>query len=293
MVKYIIASLFFSVFVCFSQAQESIAQWDSLLSLKLDTARQSKSIPLMDTRNKEFVQLLKKTLEMEGAFNHPFDSLSKKMSTITSPDGTFRLFNWNIEDIYKEHNFYCLVLFFDKKTDKYKVIELKDNYRRIFDAENKQLDHRNWYGALYYKIIPMEKGRSESYTLLGWNGKGPTTTQKLIEVMQFDGSDRIKFGAPIFKYPNGIKKRMILEFADDAIVSLKYHEKKDDKRIIYNHVAPMNPEVEGIKDFYYPDVTFDALILQNGKWIYEGETDVRHEENLKNFKDPKKLEEKF
>lgn len=293
MPKHIIASIFFSVVVIFSYAQDPIAQWDSLLSLKLDTARQSKSIQLMDVRNKEFTQLLKKALEINGAFEHPFDSLSKKMSTITSPDGTFRLFNWNIEDIYKEHNFYCLVMFYDKKTEKYKIIELKDNYRRIHDAENKQLDHRNWYGALYYKIIPMEKGRNESYTLLGWNGKGPTTTQKLIDVMQFDGSDRLKFGAPIFKYPDGIKKRVILEFADDAIVSLKYHEKKDDKRIIYNHVAPLNPQVEGIKDYYYPDVTFDALILQNGKWVFEGDTDVRQEQKLKNFTDPKDLEKNF
>lgn len=291
--KKVLISLFvFSAIAFSAKAQLTFEQWEDSLSVMLDVTRKTESIPKMETLNKEFTQTLKKVLQQDGAFDYGFPKLSKKMSTITSPDKVFRIFNWNIEDSYKEHNFYCLILTFNKKENKYTIIELKDNFRRTFDAENKLLDHRSWYGALYYEIIPNGKGNKTSYTLLGWNGNNQTSTKKIIEVLEFMSADKIKFGAPIFKYEKETKKRVILEYSKHATVSLKYSEKKDDRRIVFDHLSPENPQAEGIKEFYHPDGTFNALVWKNGKWILEQDVDVRLDKKIKNFTNPRDLEKK-
>ena len=289
--KKALLSITLLLFLNTSFAQLTFEQWEDSLSVMLDVTRKTESIPKMETLNKEFTQTLKKVLQQDGAFDYGFPKLSKKMSTIASPDGAFRLFNWNIEDSYKEHNFYCLVMTFNKKENKYNIIELKDNFRRTFDAENKLLDHRSWYGALYYEIIPNGKN-AKSYTLLGWNGNNQTSTKKIIEVLEFMSADKIKFGAPIFKYEKETKRRVILEYSKHATVSLKYYDKKDDQRIVFDHLSPENPQAEGIKEFYHPDGTFNALVWKNGKWILEQDVDVRLDKKIKNFNNPRDLEKK-
>ncbi len=291
MKKGLVSLFIFSCLAFSAKAQLTFEQWEDSLSVMLDVTRKTESVPKMETLNKEFTQTLKKVLQQEGAFNYGFPKLSKKMSTITSPDKVFRIFNWNIEDSYKEHNFYCLILTLDKKQGTYNIIELKDNYRRTFDAENKLLDHRSWYGALYYEIIPNGKN-PKTYTLLGWNGNNRTSTKKIIEVLEFMSTDKVKFGAPIFKMGKETKKRIVLEYSNDAVVSLKHYENKDGKRLVYDHLNPENPQMEGIKEFYQPDGTFNALVWKNNKWILEEDVDVRVDKKINNFNNPRDLEKK-
>ena len=47
--------------------------------------------------NEEFKSILEEAISNNEIFNYSFDSLSKFMSTEMSPDGKFRIFNWNIE----------------------------------------------------------------------------------------------------------------------------------------------------------------------------------------------------
>lgn len=242
-------------------------QWEDSLLVLLDIARKTESVPKMEALNQEFSQTIEKVIMMEGAFEYPFPKLSKTMSTISSEDGVFRLFNWNIEDSYKEHNFYGLVLKYDSKEEIYSVIKLKDNYRYIFNPDTKSLDHRNWYGALYYKIIPVKRGNKTIYTLLGWNGNNRSSTKKIIEAMSFPNEDKIKFGETIFKYGKEMKRRIVFEYSADANMSLKYHEKKKEKKIVFDHLSPQSPQVEGIRSFYFPDLSFDAMYLEGNKWV--------------------------
>ena len=69
---------------------------DSLISL-LKNVQTEKNAQLAKIHNKEFKAYLEKTIKHPLAFTYQFDSLSKYMSTIKSPDESFRLFNWNIE----------------------------------------------------------------------------------------------------------------------------------------------------------------------------------------------------
>lgn len=248
------------------QRTKSLEYWEDSLLVMLDIARNTESVPKMEALNKEFSQTLEKVITMDDAFDYAFPKLSQKMSTITSPDGAFRLFNWNIEDNYKEHNFYCLVLKNDEKTGKKQIIELKDNYRYIFSPDTKSLDHRNWYGALYYDIIPVQKFGKTVYTLLGWNGNNRSSSKKIVEAMTFS-KDKIDFNSPIFKYGKETKKRLVFEHSSEAVMSLKYHKKKKEQKIVFDHLEPQSEQVKGIRDFYFPDMTFDAFYLEGNKWV--------------------------
>ena len=221
--------------------------------------------------NKAFKLELKETLKLDDAFTYNFDSLKSSMSTITSPDGEFRLFNWNIEMESGVNTFHCFIL---KK--KGQIIELRDNYRFIENPEFKTLNQRNWYGALYYKIIPMKKGK---YTLLGWNGKDAITTQKVIETMSLSRKSA-KFGLDIFEFPEekNNKKRFILEYSNSAYVSLKHYETKKESQIVFSHLSPSTPQMEGFYQYYYPDLSNDRFILTNkGSWLFETDSEIKND----------------
>jgi hypothetical protein len=254
------------------------------LELQLDSVfkslRNSKEDADFKKFNTEFKTKLKQVLENKEAFTYPFDSL-KKMSKITSPDGEFRLFNWNVESEAGVHSFYCFIL---KKNGT--IIELHDTHRTLNQVELKSLTHRNWYGALYYEIIPMKQGK---YTLLGWNGKDEITTQKVMETMSLSRKSA-KFGFALFEYPkeNVTKKRIILEYSDEASVSLRYYETKMSKELVFSHLSPTTPQMKGFKQYYYPDLSFDKFILTKGKWIFESDTIMKNQksDSDKNYNQP-------
>lgn len=222
--------------------------------------------------NNEFKTKLKQVLEINGSFVFPFDSL-KTLSKISSPDGEFRLFNWNVEMESGVNNFYCFVL---KKDGT--IIELKDNYRNIDNPELKTLPQTNWYGACYYKIIPMGRGK---YTLLGWNGKDDITTQKVIETMSLSRRN-VKFGYDLFDFPEEPrerKKRIILEYSNEAYVSLKHVETKTESQIVFSHLSPSTPQMEGYFQYYYPDLSYDGFTLKKGKWVFESDINIKNDKS--------------
>ncbi len=222
--------------------------------------------------NKEFKAKMKEVLAINVAFTFPFDSL-QSMSKITSPDEEFRLFNWNVEMENGMNNFFCLIL---KKDGT--IIELKDNYRNIISPELKTLSQTNWYGACYYKIIPMGRGK---YTLLGWNGKDDITTQKVIETMSL-GSRNAKFGFALFNFPDQPrvkKKRIILEYSNEAYVSLKHFETKKQSQIVFSHLSPSTKQMEGYPQYYYPDLSYDRFVLKKGKWVFESDVTIKNDKS--------------
>ncbi len=264
--------ILFSLFVINSHAQkkyaEHIIENEKLLAAKFKELRaQTKNKDFIE-KNKVFIEGLKVMLKEDEAFTYPFDSLTT-MSKITSPDKAFRLFNWNVEMEGGYQKFYCFIL---KKDGK--IIELKDRHQNMIKPEHKSCSDKNWYGAVYYEIIPL---KGKKYTLLGWNGKDGITTQKVIEVMSL-GSKKAKFGATVFKFENSKerKRRFILEYSDDAYVSLKYQKTKKTEQIIFSHLSPATPQMEGFYQYYYPDLSYDSFKMEDGKWVYQSSVDARN-----------------
>ncbi|MBL4707435.1 MAG: hypothetical protein JKY48_03230 [Flavobacteriales bacterium] len=138
----------------------------------------------------------------------------------------------------------------------------------------------NWMGALYYKIIEKETEFNSYYTLLAWDGNDLLTNKKYIDILWFKPNGDIKFGAPLFKTNRKTRSRIIFEFGGQHAMKLNYNEKAD--QIIFDYLVPLNPRLEGIYEYYYPDVTQDAYMWDGKNWVFHKLVDG--DENLKKSK---------
>jgi hypothetical protein len=245
-----------------AQVDTALLNRENRLVTLLDELRASTSDDLKKEKNEPFKEYLKETLALKASFTYPFSNL-KTVGIIDSPDKKLRIINWNVEQSDQTQLYYGFVLFEDSKKKNILVTELIDNYQNIPPRSDEVLAADNWYGALYYKIIPIQKSGKTMYTLLGWDGNNSMSTVKLIDVLYFSGSN-IKFGSPIFKMNGEIHKRVFFEHSKKTVMSLKYEEEY--KRIIFDHLSPESPNLEGFRAFYVPDFSYDAFVYQSSKW---------------------------
>lgn len=243
--------------------------YDSLLRARevvlkelLNNLRAANNDQQKEEANSVFKAYLEETIKIKGAFEHPFTSL-RTLGSIKSPDNTFRLFNWNVEQDDHSNKYYCYILRFDAKKKNWKIIELKDKSFMLPAQPDDILTEENWYGALYYKIIPIAKSNKTYYTILGWDGISTMSNCKLVDVLSFNG-EHVKLGSPIFKMQDGIHKRLFFEHSKKAFMSLNFDEER--KRIIFDHLSPETANLEGFREFYVPDLSYDELKFYNNKW---------------------------
>ena len=94
-----------------------------------------------------------------------------------------------------------------------------------------------------------------------------------------------KFGADIFDYPYESKiKRFIIEYKADASVSMNYDKQK--KRIVFNHLVPMQPDLEGLYEFYIPVLEFDAFQWKRRKWEFVEDVELKAGSKDRIYNDP-------
>jgi hypothetical protein len=48
------------------------------------------------------------------------------------------------------------------------------------------------------------------------------------------------------------------------------------RRIIFDHLSPAYPELEGQYQFYGPDFSYDGFRYKKGKWVFEEMLDPRN-----------------
>jgi hypothetical protein len=252
------------------------------LKYYLDSVRTTKVEKNKYYWNNKFRTKLERTLVLKGAFEYPFDKL-KTVGKLVSPDKFFRIFNWNVENIDLTQNYFGYILVPTNKKDK--VIELADRSAAIDKPESQSLDNKRWYGCLYYKIIVMEsKGRNE-YTMLGFDMNNRATKKRIIEVMSLNGN-KANFGSGIFDFDDKtLRKRVVFEYSAEVQMALRYEE--NNTRIVFDHLSPDNKDAEGIYEYYFPDGSYDALVLEDGRWKFLSDVDVRGEKT-EIYNDPSK-----
>jgi len=256
---------FFALLLCTSKtsAQFLITEQEADLSILLDSLRASTTDKAKARWNGEFRALMQKTLEDPAAFTYPFETL-RTVGKIDSPDGKVRIFSWNVEQA-DQSQFYCaFVLKKDDNRPEHKVYELIDNSFMLPPRTDEVVESASWYGALYYQIIPVEKGNKTYYTVLGWDGNTTSSNIKLIDALTFGGNS-VKLGAPIFKMGDVTKRRVYFEHSEKSVMSLRWDE--DQKRIMFDHLSPETPTMEGFYEYYVPDMSYDAFEFNGTKWI--------------------------
>lgn len=246
-----------------AQEDTILVQRERQLVSLLSDLRLAKDNTEKEAKNKLFKQYLFETIQIKNAFDYPFKGLVT-VGTVVSDDKKIRMFNWNVEQDDQSQKYYCYILRFDERKKEYVTSELVDNSFMLPARPDDILEAKNWYGALYYKIIPIEKGGKHMYTLLGYDANTSMSNIKLIDVLSFTGNNP-KLGSPIFKTKTETLKRVFFEHSEKAYMSLKYEAEYG--RIIYDHLSPETPSMTGFYSYYVPDFSYDAFVYIKDKWV--------------------------
>ena len=263
-----------------------IAEYEDTLKVMAHSIMNAETEAEKRLANTAFTTNLIEILQYDKSFKFPFDSLVT-IARISSADGRFRIFNWLLKKDNGSYEYYAIVHYHNKKRKRYEIITLVDNSANIRNAEQEDLDAKNWYGGLIYNIIYIKKSGRRYYTLLSWDGNDGYSTKKIIDVMYFSGKNKIKFGLPIFKQnKKESQKRVIIEYDSKTSISVNYQQKK--QRIVFNHLVPPKKDLTGLEEYYIPEGSFNTYQYKKGKWWLQQDIDARSNQRSPKIKKPKR-----
>ncbi|WP_320053038.1 hypothetical protein [uncultured Acetobacteroides sp.] len=221
-------------------------------------------------------------LKDNSAKNFDFKRI-KHLGMIESPDNAFTFYLFNLR--YKDGTFMHFGFLQQPNGAGFKVTRLVDKREEVVKPNDEILTPEKWYGALYYQIIPTKSNGKNYYTLLGTSFNDLFTSRKVIEVMEItDGG--VVFGAPIFFDGKRNASRVIFEHSARYLMTLRYMPEQ--KAIVFDHLAPSEPNAANDLQFYGPDGSQDGFILGDGIWTLKQNLDVRMPDR-KRKKDFKKI----
>lgn len=257
--------IYFIFILCFIQLPSAVAQTaleieELKLNESLRTFRQAVTVEEMDHENDLFKNKLFSFIQVEGAFSYRFKHL-KSIAVLDSPDGKIRIVNWNIE--YPDFSYSYGAFLMVKEANKIRIIELEDNLDAYSLRPEEILHHSQWYGALYYKIIPFENGKRTEYLLMGWDGGTTGSNFKILDVLVV-GKKNIQFGSPVFVANDKLKNRVVFEYSEQAVMNMRFEEKYG--RVVIDHLSPESPDLEGIFSYYVPDLSYDSYVYNGAYW---------------------------
>lgn len=274
--------------------------------------------------NEYFNRLMIEILSYPDAYKFNFDTI-KLLSVLKGED--FLLITWGVPLNNGKTIPYGLTLKKLPRNNNYKVLELKNVKDSLQDPEQAILKNGDWYGAIYYQIIPIEVNDIKYYTLLGWDGENGLYQSKVIDILGFSYNGQTIFGKRMFKNIPDKKNptRLIFRYSTDAVMSLRYDRQsyevnttktkqknkpknsknyskaqKSDKKIVktkryfdemivYNSISPLNKFVVGQYQFYYPNAEdLVGLQLIDNKWVYRPNIDARNAPDAQDNYDPTK-----
>ena len=209
--------------------------------------------------NFTFVKTLVAALKQPYSYTFPFDSLDM-VSILDAPDDRFRIFSWHIQLNDGSYLYYGTIQL-NTPDGTLKMYPLLDKTYEIAEPEQAVTAPDNWYGAQYYRIVPL----NDAYVLLGWKGHTPRVTQKVIEILRI-GEDSAQLGNPVFDAGEGQRQaRAIYRYSRGASMHLDYDSVEN--RIVFDHLAPADQRQQGQYEQYGPDLTYDAWQLENGRLV--------------------------
>jgi len=245
-----------------------LVQKEKEINAQLLLVRKAKDDQMRLLENESLEHLIEEILAYPGSFDYPFDSF-QTLSTLKSPDNVFRLFNWNIEDNSGVNSHYCYMILPNRSDKPNEVIKFKEDHITIPPRPENTLAPTAWYGALYYKILPIQKGNKTLYTIIGYNGGSRSTNKKILDVFYFKGKS-LRMGYPIFQEAAGSKRllrRVFFEYSEKATIAVNFNEQLD--AIVFDHLVPETANLEGMYDFYIPDMTYDGYTWEGSIWEYK------------------------
>ncbi|MEY5001760.1 MAG: hypothetical protein RLZZ211_1796 [Bacteroidota bacterium] len=268
--KHTIALLLFSLLLLpvVSQAQD-LAQKEQVAVQLLTELRASTDDDKTLQLHTAFKKAMSELVRSKDFFDYPLQSL--KIADLRSTDESVRLLTWNVELSDLSNTYGGFVLRREEGRDRVLVLELTDALDPYSSKPESIIDQKNWYGAVYYKIIDFSFQGKTQYLLFGYDGGTTMSNFKILDVLSFSGQNA-KFGSPVFKDPKGLKKRIVFEYSNMASMSLEFEPKR--ARIVFDHLSPEAPALEGVASYYFPDMSYDAYVYDYDREIWNLESDV-------------------
>ena len=283
-----IVSILFS-FNCFAQhSDESVHlkqlafYQDSLVKLGNKFVNDENDLERKNA-NYEFIKTLVSALKVPNSFLFKFDSV-KTISIVNSPDNRFRMITWHIINNDGSYRFYGTIQI--NTGGNLQMYPLEDYSPLIKNPEDTTSSNREWFGAQYYKIIPVYTPHPY-YVLIGWKGYTVKSTKKVIDVLSFK-DNQPELGMPVFDGNGKTRKRIVFEYTRQASMLLRYVPEQN--LIVFDHLSPPDPKQKSNKETFGPDLSYDGYKLKNGRWQYVQDLDMRNipEEHDAQYTDPKK-----
>ena len=268
--KHTIALLLFSLLLLpvVSQAQD-LAQKEQVAVQLLTELRASTDDDKTLQMHTAFKKAMSELVRSKDFFDYPLQSL--KIADLRSTDESVRLLTWNVELSDLSNTYGGFVLRREEGRDRVLVLELTDALDPYSSKPESIIDQKNWYGAVYYKIIDFSFQGKTQYLLFGYDGGTTMSNFKILDVLSFSGQNA-KFGSPVFKDPKGLKKRIVFEYSNMASMSLEFEPKR--ARIVFDHLSPEAPALEGVASYYFPDMSYDAYVYDYDREMWNLESDV-------------------
>jgi len=211
-----------------------------------------------------FQNTMEKIFSDSSSFTAHFEAI-KYISVVSPEDHSFRLYTWNYPNYEGSvYHYFGYLQTVNKKTKKISLVTLYDASATIEKPASKKLKSDQWYGSVYYNMVENKKSGKKFYTLFGWHGKDQFTTQKIIDVLSFDGVVPV-FGLPVFKSNNLYNYRVIFEYTSQAVMTVKYEPTR--KLIVFDHLTTTNKKNEpNMGRMTGPDGSYDGYKLKKDHW---------------------------
>lgn len=282
--------LFLYISVCMGIAipaqtvQETEAEWNRYALRLLNPALGDE---LKKASADSLLQDMEYRLEQKEIFSYEFPGL-RNISRIKAPDNRFRVFTFMVQYADGHYENFGFTQFEDKKNDRIHVARLTDNKPEFKYAEIKNYGKKQWYGVVYYAILPKPVGRKGQYILLGRDYNNRLTTRKVMEVISFNRIGEPQFGAPVFKTEKRMFNRIVLEYNAKATVSVRYQ--KDKNWILFDYIAPSSQQYNGQFQYYGPTGEYDAFRVEKSYLQIVRGADARNDSENKgnNTKTPQR-----
>lgn len=213
----------------------------------------------------------------DTVFTSRFDN-ARYIGQITSADSVLKIITWNMITEKGENSYFCYLIRKRAKNGSNIINRLTGKYLLDPPDPDTTYDQKNWYGALYYEARPVPDTSQNSWILLGIDYGNPEISRKIIDVVTFNNDGTPTFGDKIFHDGNRLRNRIVHEYANGAVMSLRF---LNDTSIVFDHLVPMDPGLKDNRKYYAPDYSYDAYIYKNGIWHLSVNVDVRNKEKVK------------
>ncbi|NOT36399.1 MAG: hypothetical protein HOP11_03360, partial [Saprospiraceae bacterium] len=181
------------------------------------------------------------------------------------PDKEIEIFTWQSEKATKDFDYHCLI-----KNEDGSLLKFTRENRDYSRIRREEFNKDNWYGAVYYHILPQSFGNQNYYILFGFAQNSSEEKFKIIETISFNTND-LKLGLPVFPYVDKDKEsttlnRMLIKYSQGSNCLLRFEEVE--KQIIFDHMIYYEDFGSGTMGSYLPDGSYEAFEYKGKTWKY-------------------------